>query len=613
MEDYGQLPGEVAMIVQMVSIFYMVFFYRTHSKELLYGVQSFFVDGYRIMLEKISAMLAAHFMCLGIMLVTTYGIFTLIYFNVGIEPSNFYLSIFRFLMIYMFAPLIFNMLYGLIVAMLFGIKKSSFFVILLLWIAMGSMTTELFYPFFSTVHADEWRSLLFIGMNSVHYVYQSYIGFDVHWGNELKLITWFLLLTGIILTLSLRWTLSTKERNLAIRMLLGMVFLSAITFYGVIELSTKAFSRADNVAETDYYRSMVEAETDMRYEIESYKIQLEEKQATVQMKFSRLDTTEPTFQLYHAYPVKWIKAGDELVEFERSGDIVKVHLPTSTFSLTLHYEIVDTSLLPYTNGRTALLADKAWYPKKRASNMYKMNEYIGRIELSESFLPEESYSFTLEVEDVLFSNLPRHGGVYSGKSQAVTLIKGQGNQLTYDDYHITYPADWPEMKERVPTVLSQLETTLHEAQQFAPTTIQTMPTAIVFSNYGLSSLMTKDHLVYNTGYGDAVDAYDVTKDFQEKILQLAVQRKGSYKLYREWVNMGSQFIRQKMNWKIDVNGRSVDSYTLPEAEQESIELIYHNFQQLNLEQRQQFLRQWYEKMDEMSTWDQVLDLVEEWR
>jgi hypothetical protein len=612
MEDYGQLPHEIAMLVQMVSIFYIVFFYLLHSRELLYGVQSFFADGYRIMMEKMSAMFAVHFMCQGIMVVVAYTIFSVIYFVVGIELSDFYLSLLRFLMVYMFAPLIFSMMYGLIVAMLFGTKKSSFFVILLVWIVTGSMSTELFFHFFRTVHANEWKSLLFIGMNSVEHVYKSYIGFDVHWGNELKLITWFLIITGIILILSLRWTLRTRERNLVIRVLLAMSVLSVATSYGVVEFSTKAFNRADDTTETNYYMNMNEAETDMRYEIESYLISLEEKQATVQVRFSRLDTMEPTFQLYHAYPVKWIKAGDEPVKFDRDGDIVKVRLPASTSSLTFHYEIVDTSFVPYTNGRIALLADKAWYPKKRASHMYEMNEYTGWIELSERFLPEESYSFTLEVEEVLFCNLPRRGKVYSGNAQAVTLIKGQGNQLIYGDYHITYPADWTKMEDRVPTVLSQLEKTLYEVQQLAPTTIQSLPKAIVFSNYGLSSLMTKDHLVYNTGYGDAVDAYDTTKDFQEKILQLSVQRKGSYIMHNEWINMASQFIRQKNDWKIDYNGRSFKSDSLPKAEQELIESIYHYFHQLNLEQQQQFLRKWYQEMDETWTWNQVLDLVKEW-
>ncbi|NNU97886.1 ABC transporter permease, partial [Anoxybacillus sp. EFIL] len=49
MEAYWQLRHEVFMLVQMISIFYIVFFYLLHSKELLYGVQSFFTDGYRIM------------------------------------------------------------------------------------------------------------------------------------------------------------------------------------------------------------------------------------------------------------------------------------------------------------------------------------------------------------------------------------------------------------------------------------------------------------------------------------------------------------------------------------------------------------------------------------
>lgn len=611
MEAYGQLPSEQSMIVQMVSIFYIVFFYRTHSNELLYGVHSFFVDGYRIMLEKISAMFAAHFIFQGIMLIVTYSMFTMIYFVVGIEPSGFYLSLFRFLTIYMLAPMIFSMLYGLIIAMLFGTKKSSFFGILLVWIATGSMSKEVFFSFFRTVHANEWQSLLFIGTNNMMHVYKSYIGFDVQWGNELKLITWFLITTGIILILSLRWTLRTRERNFVIKALLAMSFLCLVTAYGVVDLSTKTFSLADQMTETDKYENMDEAETDIRYEIESYSISLEAKQATVQVTFSDMDTLEPTFQLYHAYPVKWIKAGDKLVEFERNGDFVKVHMPTKTSSLIFQYEVVDTNFIPHTNGKTLLLADKAWYPKKRASHMYVMNEDRGWIELSERFLPNESYSFTLKVEEALFSNLPKHGDVYSGESQAVTLINGQGNQLTFGDYHITYPADWPKMKERVPTVVSQLEKTLNDVQLLAPTTVQSLPTVIVFSNYGLSSLMTKDHLIFNTGYGVAVDAHDTTKDLQEIILQLAVQNKGLYTLHKEWVNMASQYIREKNEWVIDLKGRSSESYFLAKVEQESIDVIYHYFYGLNLEQQQHFLREWYKKMDETWTWNQVLDLVEE--
>ncbi|KHF27250.1 hypothetical protein LR68_03946 [Anoxybacillus sp. BCO1] len=45
--------------------------------------------------------------------------------------------------------------------------------------------------------------------------------------------------------------------------------------------------------------------------------------------------------------------------------------------------------------------------------------------------------------------------------------------------------------------------------------------------------------------------------------------------------------------------------------QKQIESIYESFQPLSLEQKQQFLRTWYEKMDETWTWDHVLQLVKE--
>lgn len=603
MEDYGQKPSELSILVQMVSLFYIVFYYRTFSKELLYGIQSFFVDGYRIMLEKISAMFAAHTVFQMSMLTVTYGVYAVVYLIVGIENPGFYLSLVRFLNIYMFAPFLLSMLFGVIVAMLLGNRKSSFFAILFIWIASGGMNTELFPGFFSTVLANDWRSLLFIGMNTVMHVYESYIGFDLHWGNELKLITWFLIFSAALLILSLRWTLITRERSRVIKVILGMLLFSVVTAYGTVELSTKFFSRGDHIAETNYYEGISKVKADLRYEIKSYSIELDEKQATVHMVFSHLDTLEPTFQFYHAYPLKWIKADDETVSYKRVGDIVKVTLPRNISSLTFRYEIVDTAFVPYTNGRTLLLADKAWYPKKSATHMYKINEQTGRIELTEQFLPDESYSFTVKVKEGLFCNLPRQGEVYSGDSQAITLIKGQGNKIAYRDYYITYPADWPKMKERAPKVLAQLETTFHEVQQLAPTTVESLPTSIVFSRYGLSSLMTKDHLVYNTGYGDAVDSYDTLKDFQEQILQLSVQNKGPYMLFREWVYMSSRFIREKNEWELEP--------LILRTEDKSVELIHQYFLPLTFEQKQHFLKKWYEEMDDWWTWEQVLNLLKE--
>jgi hypothetical protein len=613
MEQYGQLPSELSILVQMVSIFYIVFFYRIHSRELLYGIQTFFVDGYRILLEKISTMIVAHFLVQAIILILTYSMYLFTYLMVGIEFSNFYFSLFRFLLIYFFSPLLLTVLFGIIVAMIFGTKKSSFFGILLIWILSGSMNTELFSSFFDSVHTDDWQSLLFIGMNSVMHVYKSYLGFDVHLGNELKLITWLLISLVLVLALSLRWSIRIRERNITMILLTIFVCLSFVSGYGAMNISTKTFSRADNIKETEYYKNLTEINTDLNYEIEAYEIWLKERDATVRITFSDMETLDPTFQFYHAYPLKKITAYDKPIEFERYGDIIKVHLPSYTSSLTFHYELIDTNFIPFKTRRTVLSGDKAWYPKKRSTHMYGMNDNIEWIELTERFNANENekYLFTLNAKEALFCNLPMEEGIYMGESQAVTLIYGQGNQMLYENYHITYPADWPKMEERIPLVMSQLEQTLDEVQNLTTTSIKSLPKNIVFSNYGLSSFITTDHFVYNTGYGVGVDSHDVTKDFQEYILKFTTKEKMPYSMYREWINISSQFIRKKLNLMIDIEGASIDSISFPNEEQEKIKLIYHNFRQIkDIEKQQQFLKEWYKQMDKTWTWDDVLDLLE---
>ncbi|MED3665812.1 ABC transporter permease, partial [Geobacillus kaustophilus] len=144
MESYGDIPHEVFMLVQIVSLFYIVWFYLLYSNELRYGVSSWFADGYRILLEKMSALLAVHALYQGIMLMMSCGVFSIVYLFVGVEPSDLYLSLLRFLAVYQFGPLVLTVLYGVIIALLLETKKVSFFAMLLVWILTGPMTTELF-------------------------------------------------------------------------------------------------------------------------------------------------------------------------------------------------------------------------------------------------------------------------------------------------------------------------------------------------------------------------------------------------------------------------------------------------------------------------------------
>ncbi|WP_078557272.1 ABC transporter permease [Bacillus alkalicellulosilyticus] len=612
-EAYGQLPSEIAMIVQITSLFFILYFYRTLSNELLYGVQSFFLDGYKIMLEKYCALFMAHITYQTVNIFFVYVIYFFIFTNLGIEHSSFYLSLFRFLLVYMFYPLLLCLLYGFVVALVFGTKKISYLFIMLFWIFGGSISSEIFFPFFSKVYVDEWQTLLNIGLNNIMFVYISFIGFDMHWGNELKLLSWFLALIVILLTITIKWSVTRKERKTTIFIIVILLMGAVLSANSVLLFSKRTFSYADYIKETEYYMQISEVQTDLRYEIETYNIVKNNEDIIVEVEFSTLDTLEPTFQLYHAYPIVQIVSSGKPIHYERDGDIIKLQLLEEVTSLTFEYKILDTNFVPYTNGRIALLANVAWYPKKRSTHMYEMDSAKDWIEITEVFPSEESYLFNITTNGVLFCNLPMVGEVFKGESQAVTLIKGQGIKMTYLDYQIIYPADWPKMEDRLPEVISKFEQSLQEIQLLVPTSILSLPKNIVFSNHGLSNLLTSDHLVYNIQYNSAINSYDTLKDIPKNTLQLAVEKKGPEKLYNEWINMTSEAIRDKNGWYIDIKGRSSESFLFSTSEQEIIELVYHHFYQLTTQEKEEFLKQWYLLLDDDWIWNDVLLLIKEWR
>ncbi len=362
-----------------------------------------------------------------------------------------------------------------------------------------------------------------------------------------------------------------------------------------------------------------EVKADLRYRIQSYDLSLHGSRAVVRVALSHLETNRPTFQLYHLYPLHSIEADHQPVKFTRNGDLVTVWLPKRTLTLTFSYKIVDTALIPHTNGRIVLLADRAWYPKRRASHMYRIDEYrVAGMKawdgaFTDQFFPNETYTFTLDVDgDVLFCNVPKHGNGYQGKAQAITLIKGQGHQLVDQGYEITYPADWPHMAERAPTVIRQLEKTFHHVQQIASTAVPSLPNKIVFSSFGLSSFLANDHLVYNTDDLYGIDQYIMEQNFYEKILRLSVPPKGSRIMYNEWISLATRWLMQKQGLSvIDWSSKSEWFESQPRSVQKQIESIYEAFQPLDVDQKQQCLRTWYANMDDGWTWDRIFEMMQE--
>ncbi|SHG61761.1 hypothetical protein SAMN05421807_10156 [Virgibacillus chiguensis] len=518
-ENYGDLPAEIVIITQIVSILYIVYFYQSFSNELKFGVHTFFVDGYKIILEKLTALLLVHLSLQIMLLLIVYMTFTAVYIFVGIEFSSIYVSLFRFLIDYMFFPLLFTCFIGLIIALIFGANKVSIFFIIIVWFLSGVINQEVFSSFFETVGANDWKNLLSIGPNSIYSVYQSYIGFNVDSGLELKLLAWFLLLISILLVSSLKWTILQREKKIILSIVTGLI-IGCIGFgFLSVHKNSLAFNSVDEMKETERYEELHSVDTNLHYKIHTYDITIDGDDVRTEIEFDHTATNSPSFQLYYAYPVQKVMVDGTKVSYAREGDIIHINSGTDKFKkITFYYKLTDTALIPYSKNSTILLANHGWYPKKNCKHIFEKDAYLGTVQRTNDVKVNEAYYFTLTADDVLFTNIDSAGRNYKGKTSGLSLIKGEGNQLKYKNYDIVYPADWPNMPKRIEEVTNRLESILSEIYILAPMKVNALPSKLVFMNNTTPNLINNDHLVYSTnGSTLAINDEEVMKDFERNL------------------------------------------------------------------------------------------------
>lgn len=610
-EGYGQLPAEIIVIVQMITILYIVYFYRIFSNELKFGVHDFFVDGYKILIEKMTALILVHISLQTILMLIVYVIFTIVYVFVGVEWSTIYVSLLRFLIDYMFTPFLFTVLVGMITALIFGKNKISIFFILLIWFFSGVINQEIFYSFFETVGANDWETLLSIGPNSIDTVYYSYIGFNLNFGLEIRLFTWLTLFIAILLIVSIKWAIVKREKKIILSIVFFLLCLSIGSSYLSVQHNAMAFNTADLIRETTKYEHMQRVNADLKYDINAYNIELEGNTVRAELKFDHTETDRPSFQLYNAYPINEVLVDGEKVPYSRKGDIVKIQSKTDKFKeIVFNYKLMDTALVPYSKNRTVLLSNHAWYPKKRDQHVYEKDVYLGGILTTNDIPVDESYNFQLIADNVLFTNIDPQDHYYKGEASGLSIIKGQGNTFNYKDYDIIYPADWANMSIRIQEVITRLETVFEEIKLIAPMKVNALPSKLVFTNEGVTSFINNDHFVYTVGGAFlAFNDEEIMKDFEENLIVMTVEPKGNREMYNEWINMCSQMIKKKMGFQIYEPGPTID--LLNSSFEEEINIIHEEFYLLSTEEKRTFLEQWYLSMDDTWTWEDVDLLLKE--
>ncbi|GAF18847.1 hypothetical protein JCM19046_3454 [Bacillus sp. JCM 19046] len=394
-------------------------------------------------------------------------------------------------------------------------------------------------------------------------VYSSYIGFDLDLGNELTLLFWIFLLSVVILLINLKWANVKWERQVTGITVAMLLFLSIGAGYGALQLNAHSFNTASQTEETLYYEALEQEATDINYEISQYEIELSKNVVEATITLSSSETRTPSFQLYHAYPVLQVFVDDKEVDYERNGDIITLLIEQKSYDqIQIIYQLKDSAFIPFRSGTSILLANYAWYPKKVESQMYTKLHYLyqsdSHLSLNESRRGSDAYSFQIKADNVLFTNLEEKGDTFEGEAQSVTLLRGEGNQLTYKDYEVTYPSDWPKMERRVSEVISHWESIIHELNTIMINERIDLPNQIVFSSDQLDSLFMDDHIIYQTHSMSPVNDFDTTKDFEKNLINLAIDRRGSREMFAEWVNLTSQFIRKELALEIDLPGVSVE-------------------------------------------------------
>lgn len=609
-ENYGNLLTEIVLIVQMISVLYMIYFYLTFSNELKYGVYTFFVDGYKILMQKLASLLFVHISFQAILLSIVYFIFLITFLFVGIEWSSIYGSLFRYLIEYMFFPHLIAALIGIIIALLFGVKKISIIFILIIWFFTGGINQEVFAFFFENIESTDWETLLSIGPNSVYTAYKSYMGFNSSIGLELRILTWLFFLLFLMLLASTKWANMKRERNRTWVMAVLFLLVSFGTGYLSIQYNTSTFNLADSSKEVEKYKNMQVVETDLNYDIAAYRIILQDDMIDVEIEFEDTNTKKPSFQLYHAYPIHQITIDGEDAIYTRQGDIVHIESPTKSFQkIIFKYKLVGTGLINFEDNRAILLANQAWYPKKREEHMYKPNN-TDYIDITDSSLGGgERYYFELYTEGVLFTNLINTGSHYEGEAHGLSVVKGQGNQLNYKDYEVIYPADWPAMDKRIEEVLNAFESILGELQQVAQLKVTSLPSKLVFTTDMTPGYIDANQFIYNVG-GITVSVADpeVISNFVEALIGITIEPKGNNQMFQEWSNLLSIMIKKEYDLLMFTYEPMAEMH---HSSFEIIHRIYSEFNLLNIKDKRSFLNKWYSKMDETWTWDDVEALMKE--
>ncbi|WP_339232196.1 ABC transporter permease [Geobacillus sp. FSL W8-0032] len=628
--DYGNFVGEMTLIVQAAMLLFMVFFYKLFSDEYRFGANLLFAGSLRITALKIAALLANHLLFLAFFTSLQVVLVWQFYRTWSLPFSSLYTETISYIVAYWLLPLVFAFFLGIFTALLFGKSRLSFAWMVIIWLAIGPVNTQLFSRYFQRLPFSDVRSLFYIGPLNMDDVFRDVIGYNVSLPTYMKLLFW--ILTSMMAVWAILWkTARTTKEKAAI--IIGVTLLlagDAWVFPHICTGSKLVFSYADLDQENDFYRTHnpTISPSTLRYSIERYDIQLEAKNsvhAKVKATLRQIQGNTLSFVLYHHFSLKQItdQTGKQL-PFIQQGDVITVKRSSNrlTDEWTFEYQMNDSAQIPVSPRYLFLPSDFSWLPTKADHAPFAfVNVHSSPAPVS--MQPSHPIHYTLSFHGTVpfYTNLPlRSDGTYEGvMSGGIIAVAGMFLKEKIGPWQIVYPADWSNLERDWPVFELHVRRIHHDTVQIFGLKGVKLPTNIVLlAPHGEQrSVYSSDHLLLQIDTPYSLRSQEGTLMYLPEILTEGLLWKETHSSRQKEVFQAllTRWFQQQLSLPYSGGDLTFDvalSVDSPDGKtEEELRQLFGEYERLSDRKKQKFLALWYKQIKEGAddSWEKTIQLI----
>jgi hypothetical protein len=630
MTDYGNFVGEMTLIIQAAMLLFMVFFYKLFSDEYRFGANLLFAGSLRTTALKIAALFANHLLLLALLTGLQAALVWQFYRTWGIPFSSLYTETVSYIIVYWLLPLVFAFFLGIFTALLFGKNRLSFAWMMVIWLAIGPMNTELFSRYFHHISFSDIHSLFYIGPLNMDDVFRDVVGYNVSLSTYMKMLFWIIASMMAVWAILWKTARTTKEKAVIIMGVTLLLAGDAWLFPHIFTGSKLLFSYADLDQENVYYQThypTIKPNT-LHYSIERYDIQLETRSgvnAKVKVALRQIRGNTLSFVLYHHFALKQVtdQTGKQL-PFIQQGDVITVKRSSirPADEWTFEYKMNNSAQVPVSPRYLFLPNDFSWLPTRADHAPFAfVNIHSSPVPVSMQSHEPIHYTLSFQGEVPFYANLSRRSdGIYEGMvSGGITAVAGMFLKEKIGPWEIVHPADWPGLTDVWPAFERYLRRIHNEMVQMFDLKAAELPTKIVLlaPRGEQRSAYSSDHLLLQIDTPYSLRSLEGTLMYLPQVIAEGLLWSGNHSskqkevfqaLLVRWFQqqLGLPYSGGDLTFDLALSVDSPDGKT-----QQVLRQLSGEYERLSDEKKQKFLALWYKQLREGAhdSWEKTLQLI----